>query len=350
MEDKRAILLLDTFNILISQNSVANIIDENANPTGMYLSTLNMIKIFVDKFKPIKVFVVLDGPNAGERRRKIYPNYKGKRKIIGRKSKITLVEGEEDDEMVDYEVEGAFESQLKKVYDFLKLLPVTICIVPYCEADDIITYICKKNEDKYKCIIVSTDKDYLQLVNDNIEVYSWQKKKLYSKNEFIKEHNILPENYIFKKIIRGDDSDEIDGIKGIGVKTFDRIFSKILLENKLNGMMDFLNEINSITLEEVAKKDHKHINNIQTDETKKELLKSFELMKLSTEYLKIQYIEILRKQIEEQKNKTFNILPVKMIMIKDSFNKIFGAYQASFKPENWLYPFKLVKNSVDITI
>ena len=344
---KENILLIDGFNIVIAQNSVANIVDANSEPIGTYLSTVNQVRNFIEIFKPIKVFFVMDGPNAGERRRKIYPNYKGKRRVKARTSKVKLSEGDEEE---SYEVDGAFENQLQKIFEFLKSLPITVCIVPFCEADDIITHIAKKNQDKYRSVIVSTDKDYLQLVNENINVYNWRKKTVYDSRKFIEDHKILPSNYIYKKIIRGDSSDEIKGVSAIGDKTFERIFSKKLFEDEVHEIGDFFNFINSIDKELVEKKDKKHIDKLNESETQKELLKKFQIMKLDDDYLKTHHLEILRKQIEEQKNKVPSYLTLQITLMKESFNKVYGAYSQSFNPINWLRPFKIIHNQIDINI
>ena len=95
----------------MAQNAVSHIEDGNGQPIGMQLTTLNMIRTFVELFKPTKIFFMLDGPDAGERRRQLYPDYKGKRGIKERKSKVRIMEGE--DNMV-YGVEGAFQNQLIK--------------------------------------------------------------------------------------------------------------------------------------------------------------------------------------------------------------------------------------------
>src|ERR1700749_247220 len=101
----KKILLIDAWNVIISQNAVSNIVDHNSNPIGRYLGVINQIRLFTDKFKPAKIFFVLDGPNAGERRRKLFADYKGKRRVTARKSKVVFKDDEGDDV---FEVDGAF--------------------------------------------------------------------------------------------------------------------------------------------------------------------------------------------------------------------------------------------------
>lgn len=334
----KKILLIDAFNIIIAQNAVANITDHNAQPIGAYLTTLNQIRTFVDKFKPVKIFFVLDGPNAGERRRKLFPNYKGKRRVTARKSKVMFKDAENEESEV-FEVNGAFEKQLLKIYEFLKLLPVTTCIIPYCEADDVISYIAKSNNEESESIIVSTDKDYLQLIDDNISVYNWRTKVIFNKQSFATSYNLLPVNYIFKKIVRGDSSDKIKGTKSIGEKTFAEIFHD-LNTIQLKEISDFFSYLDNYNIDSLPKKHHKHITLLK--ESKDDLLIKFKLMKLDKDYLKLHHIEKLKQQVDEQKSKIISKLSLRILMQKDYFNKLNnGGY---FNIDSWLQPFVFIKN------
>ena len=67
---------------------------------------------------------------------------------------------------------------------------------------------------------MSTDKDFLQLVNNRISVYSPTKKKMYTPTSLSEEYDgIRPENFIMYRMIDGDKSDNIDGVRGFGLKT-----------------------------------------------------------------------------------------------------------------------------------
>jgi len=96
--------------------------------------------------------------------------------------------------------------------------------VKYLEADDAIAYLARK-VIKEKSIIVTTDKDYLQLINENISVFRPVKTKENPQGELIdlewmyKKENIHPYNYALLKAIVGDKSDNITGVKGVGEKT-----------------------------------------------------------------------------------------------------------------------------------
>ncbi len=77
-------------------------------------------------------------------------------------------------------------------------------------------------------MIVSSDKDFLQVVDQNIEVYSPIKKKTYGKKEVQEELGMIPENYLIMKALLGDNSDNLTGIKGLGPKTLLKEFPDLI--------------------------------------------------------------------------------------------------------------------------
>ena len=88
------------------------------------------------------------------------------------------------------------------------------------EADDLIaTYVDKILSQGAKVTIVSSDKDFLQLVDDTVEVYAPIKKKTFTKSNVIDEIKVLPQNYNLVKALLGDSSDNLPGVKGLGIKT-----------------------------------------------------------------------------------------------------------------------------------
>ena len=68
------------------------------------------------------------------------------------------------------------------------------------EADDVISYVANKG-DFNRCTIMSTDKDFLQLVSDKINVWSPSKKKVYNPETLMEEYNVHPENFMMTKHI-----------------------------------------------------------------------------------------------------------------------------------------------------
>ena len=107
------------------------------------------------------------------------------------------------------------------------------------EADDVIANIAKQVlGEEEECIIVSTDKDFLQLLDDRIKVYSPTKKKLYDRQMVFDEYGIWPQNLLLFRTLDGDTSDNVPGVKGCGLKTVLKRFPE-LSEDRLITFDEF---------------------------------------------------------------------------------------------------------------
>jgi 5'-3' exonuclease len=109
--------------------------------------------------------------------------------------------------------------QMGKLVSFLQELPVSVISIDHIEADDAIAYIATQMYKDGRVTIMSGDKDFMQLINDRVQIWSPIKKKVYGIADVINEYGIHPTNFIYYRILEGDSSDNIDGVKGIGLKT-----------------------------------------------------------------------------------------------------------------------------------
>lgn len=129
---------------------------------------------------------------------------------------------------------------IKKCLDYMGIVNLEI---PQCEADDIIATICKKYYSLYDQIaIISTDKDYFQLINDKILVICPRGKNtvIYTNDLLFEKFGVYSKDYIFFSSLIGDKSDNILGIKGIGKITAAE------LVNEYNDINDLFNHINTL--------------------------------------------------------------------------------------------------------
>ena len=77
------------------------------------------------------------------------------------------------------------------------------------------------------CFIVSSDKDFLQLVTDKIIVYRPMEKEYYTPKVVEEKVGLLPSNFLLHKVLLGDKSDNIPGIKGLGAKGIFKKFPEL---------------------------------------------------------------------------------------------------------------------------
>jgi 5'-3' exonuclease len=82
-------------------------------------------------------------------------------------------------------------------------------------------------------VIVSSDKDLTQLITDTVIIYNPRLKEFITKDNAVEKLGILSENIVLEKMICGDVSDNIKGVKGVGNETLIKLFPQ-LKTDKLN--------------------------------------------------------------------------------------------------------------------
>src|SRR4030065_2538929 len=103
------------------------------------------------------------------------------------------------------------------------------------EADDLIGTLAKKLEPEVDVVIITGDKDILQLVSDRIQVYDTMKEKKFGVEEVIQRFGVRPEQVVEVMGLAGDTIDNIPGVPGIGEKTAAELIKTFgSLQNSLN--------------------------------------------------------------------------------------------------------------------
>lgn len=152
---------------------------------------LNAVKMVNNKFKDKygEIIFCCDGMNNW--RKKVFKYYKANRK----KSR----------EEGDFDWQPLFDALQKIKEEFIEYMPYKVVTADECEADDVISYICRHKERDHKILIFSSDKDFVQLHQfPNVDQYSPIKKK------FVKVPD--PKQYTKELIIQGDRSDGIPNV------------------------------------------------------------------------------------------------------------------------------------------
>lgn len=215
------ILILDCNNLLyrtfwVSKNTIGN---DGDGPIIVHLF-LNSVYSYVNQFKPDKIYAVWDKKlleNSTNFRKEALPQqYKANRdKSLA-----------EEAHQYDNELVGMLESI--GVHNFY----------PHkLEADDVISWLTTKKGAHYT--IISVDKDLLQLVDENVDVYSPIKKELITKNNFaIANKGIDRKYFLTYKALVGDNSDNIHGLYKVGPKKGLKLATEIVDNNNTNCLTD----------------------------------------------------------------------------------------------------------------
>lgn len=237
------------FTVLVDGNSLLkmSLVDKRMNGNGQEYGAvflfLRMLGQILQKKDFNHCICVWDGYNSGSLRWYYYNDYKANRdkhyeltggvsdydkaindyvkKVLKySKSKKVEVKREETDDEI-------FQRQRELVYNILENLYVRQFIYDDVEGDDLIAYYVQHKKQNEKIVIVSGDRDLTQLINDDVCQYIPSLRKFISPKNSIEELGVTHENTLVKKILCGDASDNIKGIKGLGEQTLLKLFPEI---------------------------------------------------------------------------------------------------------------------------
>ncbi|MGI9553308.1 MAG: DNA polymerase I [Thermodesulfobacteriota bacterium] len=173
-------------------------------PTNAIYGFASMMFKFIKDFDPEYLAVVFD---TKERtfRSDIYPLYKANRDVP-------------PDDLIP---------QFEKIHEVVDAFSIPIIRLDGFEADDLMGTIAKKNENKnIEIVLVTGDKDFCQLVSNNIKILDTMKNKVTDHDEVVKKFGVAPDKVIDVLALAGDQVDNIPGVKGIGEKTASKLISE----------------------------------------------------------------------------------------------------------------------------
>lgn len=257
--DKSYILLVDGNSILKSSLVSKDYVNSKGEEYGAVLLFLRRIGQLLMKRDFDRCIVCWDGFNSGSLRWQLYADYKANRdknyeatsaisnpqssydayiadyvkKVIRyhEKNKKGVKRGETDDEN--------FQRQRDLVQSLLDELFVRQYMYENVEGDDLISYVCNHKKDNEYIVIVSEDRDISQLINDKICLYLPKQKVFVTPKNALEYIGVSPQNIVLRKMICGDVSDNIKGIKGMGEATLEKYYPQIKTENAtLEGFLE----------------------------------------------------------------------------------------------------------------
>ena len=225
------ILVIDAMNMLIRSFSLLKAMSPTGHHIGGLVGFLRSLGYVTRIFEPTRVIIVWDGKGGSGNRQNVDPNYKAHRA----NTRITHW-GLYDTKKEETE---ALVGQLLRTRDYLECLPVQQIMMEKLEADDIIAYLAQEaSKNKKKMTIISSDKDFLQMVDKYVSVYAPVKKKTFTPDNIQEEIKVHPKNYNIIKALLGDNSDGLRGVKGLGIKTIVSEFPDVV--NKPNTELNYV--------------------------------------------------------------------------------------------------------------
>jgi len=291
----RTCLIVDGLNIF-TRHFIANpSTNNNGESIGGIAGTLHSISRLSERFSPNRVVVVWEG-GGSIRKRAIYSNYKNGRKP----QKLNrYYEGEIPDTIQNRNF------QLNTLIAIMSKLSLLQIYVEDCEADDVIGYLCKYKLSDWKKVIISSDKDFYQLLNNSTLIFSPTWKKFVSFKEVEDKFKITAENFCLAKSICGDISDNISGVKGVGFKVLAKRFP-LLSSGKIFTISDILSECT------------RQIENGSKIKVYKSILENEEVIRRNNKLIRLDTNNLAAFQIQKIENIVDTFKPVrnKIDMIK----------------------------------
>lgn len=246
-------LLIDGQNLLlISANGDKERVNSNGEKIGGIFQFLIQMKKLLKLYNFDNVYVVWDGKLSGKLRYDLYPEYKLNRGKDYERELTTTDYQKELDAFVRRTLkyykgkknQSDIEKSCKDKFDDSEdIRRQKKCIIEYLEelyirqlwddgkeeveGDDLIAYYCKTKRPDEKIVIASGDRDLTQLINEDIAIYIPIMNKFIHIRNYRQYFDIHHENIALLKILCGDSSDNIKGIKGLGEKTVINIMPEI---------------------------------------------------------------------------------------------------------------------------
>jgi len=213
----KRLLVVDALNAYFRAYIVDPSLSTNGQPIGGYKGFIKILQKLCREIKPDEIVIAWDGAGGSQRRKTVNKNYKEGRKPIRLNREVhTLTEDEEMQNKV---------WQQQRLIEMLNYMPVIQLVNDGVEADDIISYVVQMPHYKgWQKVIVSSDKDFYQLCDDETILHRPIQKVFLNKPRIIEEHGIHPTNFALARAIAGDKSDNLSGIRGVGLATISKRF------------------------------------------------------------------------------------------------------------------------------
>ena len=200
---KKHVLLIDGENILHQPfHKFEKLKSTDGRPSGAIFGFFKSLHMYIDRFNPKEVYITFDNGHS-EFRDKLNPNYKGHRKNIS----------------IDYESLQLQKAEIMKILRYLRINYIFDKNKSYnYEGDDFLAYLVLKKFNKDKVTIVSSDKDFNQLISSSVKIFNPRKEQYVREDNCNDLFEYSPDETVDYLSLVGDKSDDIEGYPGMGPK------------------------------------------------------------------------------------------------------------------------------------
>jgi len=301
----KRVLILDALNAYLRAYIVDPSLSVHGQPIGGLRGFLKILQKLVREMRPDQVVVIWDGPNGSKKRKLMDKNYKAGRKPIRLNRAYHNLT---DDEELKNKI-----WQQSRIIEYLNQMPIIQSMIAEVEADDIIAYVSQMSYYKgWQKIIVSNDKDFMQLCDGETVLWRPTQNEMLNKNRIVEQLGIHPTNMAMARAIIGDASDNLPGIKGAGFAT-------------VKKRLDFLAEERYYNIDEVVEYCENVPSNLsffkKVVEDKALVEKNYKMMQLYSPQLSVQAKDRVKYAVENFECE-FNKTQIIGMMKKDGIGEL----------------------------
>jgi len=213
----KRLLIIDALNMYFRAYIVDPSLSTNGQPIGGMKGFLKILQKLVRDTKPDEIVICWDGEGGSQKRKTKNKGYKEGRKPIRLNRDIRNLSANE-------EIANKIWQQTR-LAEYLNELPIVQLVLPAVEADDIISVVAQHPlYNGWQKVIVSSDKDFFQLCDNETVVFRPIQKEVINQKALVEQYGIHPKNFALARAVAGDKSDNLPGVGGVGLPTVSKRF------------------------------------------------------------------------------------------------------------------------------
>jgi DNA polymerase-1 len=226
------LVLIDGFAILHRAfHAIPPLTNKKGQPTNAIYGFVSMLLRIIQDLNPTHIVVCMD-EKAPTFRHIAFKTYQAQRP----------------------KTDPSLESQIEKTKEVIKAFDIPMLSKKGFEADDVIGTLAQRNKNKIDVVIVTGDRDILQLVDDKVKVFmpiaGLSNGKLFGIDETVERLGVVPELIPDYKALVGDPSDNYFGVTGIGPKTAIKLLEEF---KSVDGIYKNIKKVKPMIAEKLIK-------------------------------------------------------------------------------------------------
>ena len=299
-------MIVDAQNQFMRSYIVNPSLTPNGDPVGGVTGFMKIMNKLCRQVQPDEFVIVWDGAGGSQKRRAINKNYKEGRKppkLNRFANNLSFAETEQN----------KIWRQARTI-EYINCTPMIQFREDGVEADDVISFISQSPVyNGWQKVIVSSDKDFIQLLNEETLLFRPVQDEVLNVNRILETTELHPRNFALVRSIVGDKSDNLPGVMGLGLKKVAKAFP--FLSEDADYLISDLEEYSQSNLDSKIKTYEKVLDNLDL------IRQNYKIMQLSNPNMSVQMTRRITHTLNEWVPE-FNKTELRMMMFQDGFGDV----------------------------